>query len=283
MAYTVEEIIKQAGELPPLPAVAQKAIGILRNPKSNMSDLADVLILDQAMTGLILRWVNSAYFGLWNPVATVHQAVVYLGQRTLESLVLAASVVDLLSKPIPGYGLEQGDLWKHSIGVAAGARLIAKQIGFQDPEIAYHAGLLCDIGKLVLGVLLMKPDVQMDEWVGKPFSDFEESYFGVDHATLGSELARQWNLPEPLQVAIACHHRPSQAGDHVMLASIVHISDAMLMMMGIGLGKDGLQYTLDPNAFRLVDWKEARINDMFERVMSVVQEAENLVGMKKST
>jgi putative nucleotidyltransferase with HDIG domain len=281
MAYTVEEIIRLAGELPPLPQVAQKAITILHNPDSNMRELADILVLDQAMTGLILRWVNSAYFGLWNPVSTVHQAVVYLGQRTLESLVLAASVVNLLSKPIPGYGLEQGDLWKHSIGVASGARLIAKRIGFQDPEIAYHAGLLCDIGKLVLGVMLQKPDVNMEDWQGKPFSEFEQSQFGVDHATLGAELARQWNLPEPLQVAIACHHRPSQAGDHVLLASTVHMADAMLMMMGVGLGKDGLQYTLDPAAFRLIDWKEAKINELFERVMSVVQEAEESVGLIK--
>jgi putative nucleotidyltransferase with HDIG domain len=281
MTYTIEEILKQAGELPPLPQVAQKAITILRNPESNMRELADVLVLDQAMTGLILRWVNSAYFGLWNPVSTVHQAVVYLGQRTLESLVLAASVVNLLSKPIPGYGLEQGDLWKHSIGVAAGARLIAKKIGFQDPEIAYHAGLLCDIGKLVLGVMLLKPDINMEDWQGKPFSDFEQAYFGVDHATLGAELARQWNLPEPLQVAIAYHHRPSLAGDHMMLASCVHMADAILMMMGVGLGKDGLQYTLDPTAFRLIDWKDAKINELFERVMSVVQEAEEFVGLVK--
>jgi putative nucleotidyltransferase with HDIG domain len=281
MTYTIEEIIKQAGELPPLPQVAQKAITILRNPESNMRELADVLVLDQAMTGLILRWVNSAYFGLWNPVSTVHQAVVYLGQRTLESLVLAASVVNLLSKPIPGYGLEQGDLWKHSIGVAAGARLIAKKIGFPDPEIAYHAGLLCDIGKLVLGVMLLKPEINMEDWQGKPFSDFEQAYFGVDHATLGAELARQWNLPEPLQIAIAFHHRPSLAGDHMMLASCVHMADAILMMMGVGLGKDGLQYTLDPTAFRLIDWKDAKINELFERVMSVVQEAEEFVGLIK--
>ena len=279
MTYTMDEILKQAGELPPLPQVAQKALTILRNPNSNMHELADVLILDQAMTSLILRWVNSAYFGLWNPVSTVHQAVVYLGQRTLESLVLAASVVNLLSKPIPGYGLEQGDLWKHSIGVAAGARLIAKRIGYEDPEVAYHAGLLCDIGKLVLGVLLQKPEVHVEEWVGKPFSEFEEAYFGVDHATLGAELAKQWNLPEPLQVAIACHHKPSTAGNYAVLASTVHMSDAMLMMMGIGLGKDGLQYTLDPGAFRFVDWKGAKINDLFDRVLSVVQEAEAFVGM----
>lgn len=275
----MEEIFMQAGDLPPLPQVAQKALSILRNPNSNMQELADVLILDQAMTSLILRWVNSAYFGLWNPVSTVHQAVVYLGQRTLESLVLAASVVNLLNKPIAGYGLDQGDLWKHSIGVAAGARLIAERIGYEDPEVAYHAGLLCDIGKLVLGVLLQKPEVQVDEWHGKPFSEFEEAYFGVDHAALGAELARQWNLPEPLQVSIACHHRPSNAGEYALLASTVHMSDAMLMMMGIGLGKDGLQYTLDPAAFRHIDWKSAKIIDLFERVLSVVQEAEEFVGL----
>ena len=191
MTYTMDEILQEAGELPPLPQVAKKALTILQKPNSNMQELADVLVLDQAMTGLILRWVNSAYFGLWNPVTTVHQAVVYLGQRTLESLVLTASVVNLVSGPVPGYGLDQSELWKHSIGVAAGARLIAKRIGYEDPEIAYHAGLLCDIGRLVQRVLLKTPGVHFEEWHGKPFSEFEEAFFGVDHAALGGLELRQ--------------------------------------------------------------------------------------------
>ncbi len=120
----IDLLLNRLGELPPMPAVAQKALSLIRDPDSSMSELATTLSMDQAMTSLVLRWVNSAYYGLKYPVSTVQQAVTYLGQRTLHSLILAASVATLLERPAPGYALDRGELWRHSIGVAAGARLI---------------------------------------------------------------------------------------------------------------------------------------------------------------
>jgi HD-like signal output (HDOD) protein len=282
MDQKLEEIIRQVGELPPLPQAAQKALSLIRNPRSNMSEVANVLVMDQVMTSLVLRWVNSAYYGLAFPVATVQQAVVYLGQNTIQSLILAASVATFLDRPVPGYGLERGELWKHSIGVASGARLVAVTAGLRDPEEAYHAGLLCDIGKLAFEVLLRNKSLEMTQWQGRPFVEFENTIFGVDHALLGAELARRWNLPVPLQIAIANHHHPSQAGDQVQLASAVHIADAVMMMLGVGIGKDGLQYILDPVAFQLLGWNEAKLVDLIERVSSVVKESEDFMGLVRS-
>ncbi len=147
-----------------MPQVAQRALGLIRNPKSNMTDLAGVLAMDQAMTSLVLRWANSAYYGLKYPVSTVQQAVTYLGQRNLHSLILAASVAALLDRPAPGYGLDRGELWKHSLGIACGARLIAAKFGNQVAEAAYHAGLLCDIGKLAFEILLRDVDTSAPDW-----------------------------------------------------------------------------------------------------------------------
>jgi putative nucleotidyltransferase with HDIG domain len=276
---TINNLISHLGELPPMPQVAQKALLLIRDPDSSMIDVAKVLAMDEAMTTLVLRWVNSAYYGLKYPVSTVHQAVAYLGQRTLHSLILAASVASLLERPAPGYGLDRGELWRHAIGVAAGARLIASKLGNQVAEEAYHAGLLCDIGKLAFEILLRNVDTSTPEWQGSSFTDLEQIHFGIDHAALGAELGLRWQLPQPLVNAIAYHHHPSQAADGVLLACAVHLADAAMMSFGIGIGKDGLQYTIDPVAISRMSWSEDQIQVLAERIIPFIDEADEYIRL----
>lgn len=278
----VKDLLDRVSELPPMPQIAQKALGLIRNPKSNMADLAGILAKDQAMTSLVLRWANSAYYGLKYPVSTVQQAVTYLGQRTLHSLILAASVAALLDRPAPGYNLDRGELWKHSLGVACGARLIAAKFGNQIAEEAYHAGLLCDIGKLAFEILLRNVDTSTPDWQGVSFSELETSHFGISHATLGAEMTRRWRLPGQLIDAITYHHEPSQATDGAILAAAVHIADAAMMMLGIGIGRDGLQYNLDAAACERVGWDETGLVDLLERVVPFIEEADSMTRIRRS-
>ena len=191
-----------------------------------------------------------------------------------------ASLSSLLEKPVPGYDLGRGDLWRHSIGVAAGARLVAEKYGPQVAEEAYHAGLLCDIGKLAFEVLLRNVDTNAAQWQGRPFSEIEKTYFGIDHATLGAELARRWRLPASLVDAIAYHHQPSAAADGAVLASAVHIADAAIMMLGIGIGRDGLQYALDPVACQRMGWNDDRMNELIDRVVPYIEEADKFIRLR---
>jgi HD-like signal output (HDOD) protein len=270
-------MVRRIGELPPMPRVAQKALSMMRDPDSSMTELADVLALDQALAGLVLRWANSAYYGLVHPVATVRQAVVYLGQRTIQNLILAGSLASYMDRPAPGYGLERGDLWKHSVAVAGGARLMAGRFGRQVAEEAYHAGLLCDIGKLAFEVLLRDVDPQSPEWCDRPFPDLEAAHFGIDHASLGAEIGRRWNLPTPLLEAISYHHRPALAGEGAILAAAVHVADYAATMLGIGLGREGLRYTLDPAAMERLALQESNFNQILERIGPMVEEAESFL------
>jgi HD-like signal output (HDOD) protein len=246
-----------------------------------MVDISNALVVDQVMTSLVLRWANSAYYGLRNPVSTVQQAVTYLGQNTIQSLVLAASVASFLDRPVPGYALDRGDLWKHAIGVAAGARIVASRKGQKIAEEAYHAGLLCDIGKLAFEVLLRNAQIATNEWQGRPFNDLETYYFGVDHASLGAEMARRWNLPASLQQTIAFHHHPSDAGENAPLAAAVHIADAAVMTLGIGIGRDGLQYNFDPAALEMWGWTETDQVGLFDRIQGMVHDAEGFIGLTR--
>jgi putative nucleotidyltransferase with HDIG domain len=277
----IDALIQRVGELPPMPQVAQKALAAMRNPDTSMAYLGNLLSVDEAMASLVLRWANSAYYGLKYPVSTVQGAVMYLGQRVLHSLILAASLASTLDKPAPGYNLERGDLWRHSIGVAAGARLVAQKFGNQVAEEAYHAGLLCDIGKLAFEILLRDVDLSAPELQKMSFADLEMALFGIDHAALGAEMAHRWNLPQPLTSSIAYHHRPSLApGNHVLVDS-VHIADAAMMMLGIGIGKDGLQYPLDPASVQRMGWADAQFNDLIDRVIPFIEEADKFIRLRK--
>ncbi len=279
--YTVEQLISLVGELPPMPLVARRALEMIRDPDTNMRDLAGILAMDQALAALVLRWANSAYYGIKFPASTVQQAVTYLGMRTLHSLVLAASVAAVLERPMPGYGLERGELWQHAMGVAAGARLIAGRFGNQVAEEAYHAGLLCDVGKLGFEMVLRNVDTTAADWQGYSFEDLESAHFGVDHAEMGAAIAVNWRLPGPLVNAIRYHHQPSKATEGAILAASVHVADSAMMMLGVGLGKDGLQYEVDPQAFERVSWKPDRLNELVEKVLPFVEEAKLMLTMNR--
>ena len=246
-----------------------------------MKQLAEVVSLDPSLAGLVLRWANSAYYGLTFPASTVQQAVTRLGQELVYRLVLTASLSTVLERPAPGYGLDTGDLWRHSVGVAAGARLIAAPFGKETAENAYTAGLLCDIGKLGFELLLRQVNTNLPDWQDQSFDSLEESHFGVDHGTLGAEIVKRWNLPEPLIDAIAHHHQPSKATTGADLAAAVHLADAAMMMLGVGIGRDGLQYTLDPWACDRTGWNDQKLDRLVEQVKPFIEEAENYLHQKR--
>ncbi len=279
-ARNIEEVIKRIDQIPPLSQVVQRALSLIRDPKSNMGDIGSVLSMDPVMASKVLRLANSAYYALPFPIPTVQQAVVYLGQSTILSLIMTASVATYLYRPLPGYGLDKGELWKHSIGVAAGARLVAEPFGKEFAEEAYNAGLLCDIGKLVIEGLLRDMDLSDERLTNLSFAEIEETVIGCDHATLGGEIAKRWRLPPSFIAAITYHHKPSQAKQHTMLASAIHIADAAMMMMGIGIGRDGLNYELDTQAFEQMGWDGTRLFGLFLRVNDLIQMAELSMGIK---
>jgi putative nucleotidyltransferase with HDIG domain len=274
---SVSELLSRLGELPAMPAVAQRVLGLIRNPSSDMGEIGEIISLDQSLTILILRWANSAYYGLRHPATTIKQAVMVLGQQAVRNVILSSSVSSFMDKPLAGYGLDKGDLWQHSIAVAGAAREIAKDKGTSVAEESYTAGLLADIGKLAFENLLRDVDLTDPGWQGKTFTEHEEKYFGVDHAKLGAELARQWNLPTQLLDAIAHHHNPSEAKEGRGLAFAVHLADYTVMMMGIGIGKDGLQYALEPAAVEYYDFDETTLDRLTLMIPEFIETSTNML------
>lgn len=276
---TVDHLLAQVGNLPTMPQVVHKAIQIIENPKSNMADLAKVIKLDQAMSSLILRWVNSGYYSLRHRLISIEQAIPYLGQRTVQNLVLTASISSFMSRPVPGYELASGDLWKRAVGMAAGARLVLLDTHPALAEDAYYAGLFSDIGKLAFHILLQKIEADWEQLTRYAFDEIEKTLFGYNHAEVGAEIVRRWNLSESLAEVVRNHHTPAKVQNEQWqtIAYAVHAADAILMMFGIGTGLDSLQYKLDPETIKRFKWDDNSMAKIFDRLVPLIEEANKFI------
>jgi HD-like signal output (HDOD) protein len=256
---TAEQILKDLNDLPVLPDVAVKIVQATSDPKGGAQRLARIITTDQAFTARVLRIANSAFFGLSRRIGTVTEAVVLLGTNRLRALALAAATYDLLNKEYPGYALRRGEMWRHSMGAAIAAHLLAQRARLENTENAFVAGLLHDVGKCVLDAYIGPRFPDLMGLVNSDrlsFPDAERELLGFDHAELGGMCADRWRLPAALAGAIRYHHEPSKADDLSELLAITHIADVVCMWLGLGLGGDGLMYRMDECALEKLGIKE---------------------------
>ncbi|MCF7935015.1 MAG: HDOD domain-containing protein [Synergistales bacterium] len=241
-------VLKRVRDIPSLPQFVTETLKKLDDPKSSASDVADRLGRDEGLVIRILRLANSAYYGLPRNIVSVTEAIALLGFRTVKSIVLAASVYKFMEGSFTGYALDRGALWRHSLSVGLVSRHIAKQVGV-DVEEAYVAGMLHDLGKIVLndfvrfGYSIIMRLVEED---GVPFMEAEHQALGFDHAQVGGMILEQWNMPESYIVTARFHHDPDdyeeKSGNIREILDVVHVANILCLMLGIGIGADGLQY-----------------------------------------
>jgi putative nucleotidyltransferase with HDIG domain len=270
--------------IPPLPQVAIQAMELIRDPGSSRTTLARVLSLDQGMTGRFLHMVNSAYYGLPRRITSLDEAIGFLGYERVNAAIVAAAANRYLTQPLPAYSLEGGMLWRHAVAVATGSEWIARRRDISPSSEAYVAGLLHDVGKLALDIMLDHraewPDDGGEEDDTETWTEVERYITGHDHPELGAAIARGWNLPDRVVEAIACHHRPSEATLDPRMAAAVHVANAAALMAGIGLGVDGLCYILDMEAIECLHWSDDEMGLLIEGMQVAVQNAEAILGMR---
>lgn len=273
-SLTLEQVVKEVNDLPPLPTVATRIFHMLRDPRVTAKTISDQISMDQGLTAKVLQLANSAFYSYARRVSTISEAVVILGMNTIRNLVLTASVQPTLMREVEGYFLERGALWEHSIATAIGANLLARKVDASLADNAFVAGLLHDMGKLVLNLHMKETYAQVLATVNQeqvPFMVAEEAILGFNHAQVGGRVAEHWNLPLDLTEAIEFHHHPLQAVKHARLAGIIHITDTVAMMMGFGLGGDGLMYPMEGKVFEMFGLDQAAIEDLAGEMVSVVQ------------
>lgn len=268
---TVCEIVERVQGLPALSPAVLATLRVLDNPESTARDVARALLADQVMTGQLLRLANSAYYGTARRVTTVSDATTLLGFQAIRSLLMTVAMRPVLSKDVPGYGLHQGEMWQHSIAVAACSQEIALRSGYRPPEEAFVAGLMHDIGKVALGYAMADRFRQVSERAAAGAADFlqaEREEFGVAHDDVGAMVARVWGLPSVLGEVISHHHRWDPEKEHARLTAIVHVADVVCLLMGIGLGTDGLNYRFEGQALAALGMSAHDVEDLMADMAS---------------
>ena len=227
--FTPDDLISDNLELVSLPEIVLRINEMVNDPNCSAADIAETISQDAALSVRLLKVVNSPFYNFPSKVDTISMAITIVGTRQLRDLVLATAVVNKFSA-IPEELVNTHIFWHHNLATAAAARVIANRLRITNTERFFVAGLLHDIGKLVM--YLTQPDLsrQVLQLLHKPSNDIsklEISAFGFDHATLGAALLRYWKLPESLVEPTAFHHAPTQAKHHIKETAIIHLANAV--------------------------------------------------------
>jgi len=223
----LRRLTEETTALPTLPLVASRLVeAVARMDAETTESVARILALDPGLTARTLRLANSDCYGFPRKVGSVDLAVLVLGPGTIRDLVLTASVVQTLGPD----GRAMTDLWNHAMACGVAARALAERTQYPLLGEAYAAGLLHDIG----AVLLRQKDPQRFEAAialadtqRMPLEEAERGLFGSDHSEVGGWLAERWGLPGEIVEAIACHHHPEVAVRSPELTALVHIADSL--------------------------------------------------------
>jgi putative nucleotidyltransferase with HDIG domain len=254
----IKKIIDSVDRLSPMPTSVTRVIKALEEPYIGATTISDLIGLDQALAANVLQMANSVVFGYSGNCANLNNAVVRLGFQRIKSLVLGAASFSTLNRSLVGYRLQQGQLWNHSVSTGTAAQWLSRTLRVENPEEAYVAGLLHDIGKVLLDQYLIVDQnlilVQMQE-SKKGLWEAEESVFGVDHARIGAMMATKWNFPNNLIEAIQYHHSPSLSYEQGQLASIINVANSFVVRFEVGI-TDIYAAVIHPEALRILKINE---------------------------
>ena len=267
------KILRSLVELPPMPNIILKAREIMEDPGSSLKELSAVIEHDQAIVARVLALANSAYYGLSGLVSSIQHASILLGQKTLGELITIAASSRLLSKKLKGYQLKPGDLWKHSLAVALGSKIISGMINRDWVEDAFIAGLLHDAGKIILDPYVEERHEDFKTYLnGTPyeFTEAEKKILGFDHAEVMSRASRFWRYPETQSMAIRYHHHPAHSGNNE-LAYIVHLADFTANEAGFTSGDSASSSEVDPQILDHLGFENARLNPIIAEISTSVE------------
>ena len=243
--------------LPTLPAVFDRVNEIIMNPKSSAGDIAQVVSKDSGLTSRLLGIVNSAFYGFVSKVDTVSRAVAIVGTKQLMSLVFGISIVKIFER-IPADHIDMRQFWRHSVACGITSRIIAGYKQIQNTERLFVAGLLHDIGRLLLYHLWPEHALyvlNLSRRDSRLLYEVEREVLGMDHAIIGARMAEQWKFPFLLESNILYHHSPG-ASHNLLEASIINLADVLVNAMEMGSSGEVFVPPLDEAAWNALNISE---------------------------
>lgn len=227
-AEVIDRVFRKIGEVSSLPTRACEIMKQAENSKADAEDLIEIIRSDPAIAMRIMRTVNSSYHGVREPVADLKQAVLLLGFQEIRNIAMSAYVAPLFRETAGYRSYTRVGLWNHMVATAMVAQEVASISGRVNPQEAYLAGLLHDIGLVMIDQYLHKPFRRVIDGLSAdaPVYEVERDTIGFDHAELGEYVAVQWQLPKHLTDAIGHHHHPGDYdGPNGNMVHTVTLSD----------------------------------------------------------
>lgn len=270
-----KQVLQAIRSLPPLSRKAELALKSLQDPDISIPALVEILQYDPAVTVNILKHCNSPLLGVRGTVSSLHQAVVIMGLRQLRKIILAASIERYFPSRSGGYELSHFELWRHSLAVALIAEELANELGGYQADQAFTAGLLHDIGKVIINQFLDTSKAEVIEEVSKggDFTEVERQVVGLTHMEAGGMILERWHFPPEVQAVARFHHDPPpEPGNSLVI--LVHMADLVAILAGWGTGLDALFYRANLAIFRSRGINLNRLYQLVSRLTDKVAQLE---------
>ncbi|MDX1253210.1 MAG: HDOD domain-containing protein [Gammaproteobacteria bacterium] len=281
---TPSDLVKGISGLASLPEVCLRVNEMAENPRYSATDIGKVISQDTALTARLLKIANSPFYSHVSRVDTVSRAVTLIGARELRDLILAMYAM----KTFPGISntlVDMESFWRHNICCGVVGKILAPYCHVLHAERLFIAGLLHDIGHLVMYQKipeLMRVVLRRAREGGVPIEDVEREVLNFDHAQVGAELLRLWRLPESLQEIIEFHHEPARSERFALEASIVHIAGVIANRIDSAATHSENVDTIDPMAWEITGLTEEIVETILPEARVRFVEAQLLLlpGMK---
>lgn len=274
----IDRIINSIAELPALPTIYIKLSRLLNVQDSSIRMISNIISEDQAVSAMVLKIVNSALYGFHNKIGDLQRAIVILGLSEIKNLVLATSMYKTVKQFKSSSAFDMQEFWKHSIGCAISAKVLAETAYIKDPEDVFTGGLLHDIGKLIHATYLSEKSEEFEGVVanvvetGSQMFESEKKILGFDHTQTGSALARKWRLPRKTINMIAHHHLSETPDTLTKEVAAVHIGNTLCIALRMGSGGEKRVPIVNQKAWEILGLKLSDLEYIMQRSTKLFKE-----------
>lgn len=273
-----QSLISEDEEVFSLPKIHFELQEALNDPDKTFQDIGKIIGYDPALAARLLKIVNSPFYGFPSEIETISHAISIIGMDQLTDLALATLVIYQF-RGIPDSLFNMEKFWRHSMACGVAARAIAEFKGEQNVERFYLAGILHDIGRLV--IFKKEPALARDAFfLSRENKEniylSEQKLMGFDHAAVGGELLKAWKLPPRLVEAVACHHQPEAAKEFPVEAAIIHTSDYIVHVLKVGSDAEFCEPQLYPKSWEIIglspddfEFMKDKVNRQYKGIVSL--------------
>ncbi len=281
----IRQRIEDIQDIPTLPTVVNQILLATQSPSTNASDVGNMISEDIALTGKVLKLVNSSFYGFPQQIKTITYAIVILGFNKVKNIVLSASVFDAIDRKTKDDRFDVVEFWKHALGTAIASRVTARNLTSMEIEEAFIAGLIHDIGKVILSNYLTEECITVLDTIEQKdilFLEAEEETIGFGHDRIGLWLMDKWKLPQPFQEAVRCHHLPLKARGNKEYTYVVHVGDIIARSLNIGSGGDQKIPVMEKKVWKELGFSLKIMDRVMEETMSELSRAKEFLDMIES-